>query len=404
MSLKLIRNIILLLAFTILVGGIGYNLGQNEVRVSWQNFKPSAAVTNPNPPPSRSVDFSLFWDVWNRLEQSYIDKTALNPQKMVWGAISGMVQALGDPYTVFLPPEQQKQAKEDLGGQFDGVGAQLGIKDNKIVIVAPLKDTPADKGGLKAGDWIVKVDGQSTANWTLPEAVNKIRGQRGSKVTLTILHEKQDKTVDITLTRDTILVKSVEWEKKGNTAYLKLSQFGDQTNNEWEKAVKEISLSFQKGEVKDLVLDLRNNPGGYLSGAVYIAGEFLPNGTVVVQQEQTGGVKTSYNVDRPGKLLNIPIIVLINKGSASASEIVAGALRDNIQAKLVGETSFGKGTIQEAEDLPGGAGLHITTAKWLTPKGTWVNGTGLKPDVEVAMDTKNTAADPQLEKAIELLR
>ncbi len=403
MTLKNIRNFILIIAFGLLVGGIGYNLGKREVTVSWQNFKPQFSVTDLTPPATRSVDFSLFWEVWSRLEQSYIDKKAMDPQKMVYGAISGMVQSLGDPYTVFLTPSQQTETKEDLGGQFDGIGAQLGIKDNKIVVVAPLKDTPAEKAGVKAGDWIVKVDGQETAGWTLPEAVSKIRGQKNSKVTLTLVHEGEQKTEDVTLTRETILVKSVEWQKKDGVAYLKLSRFGDQTNSEWEQAVQEILLAYQKGEVKGLVLDLRNNPGGYLSGAVFISSEFLSPGTVVVQQEQTGGIRQSYSVDRQGKLLTIPSVVLINKGSASASEIVAGALRDWNRAKLVGETSFGKGSIQEAEDLPGGAGLHVTTAKWLLPKGDWINGKGITPDIEVKMDANNPTADPQLEKAVELL-
>ncbi len=404
MTLKNIRNLILIIAFGIITAGVGYNLGQRQISLSWKNFRPQMSVTDLNPPATRSVDFSLFWEVWQRLEQSYIDKKALDPQKMVYGAISGMVQSLGDPYTVFLTPTQQKETKEDLGGQFDGIGAQLGIKDSKIVVVAPLKDSPAEKAGIKPGDWIVKVDGQETANWTLPEAVSKIRGAKDSKVTLTVLHEGQNETADIVLTRDTILVKSVEWENKKGTAYLKLSRFGDQTSSEWGQAVQEILLAYQKGQVKGMVLDLRNNPGGYLSGAVFISGEFLSPGTIVVVQEQTGGVRQTYSVDRQGKLLNIPLTVLINKGSASASEIVAGALRDWGRAKLVGETSFGKGSIQEAEDLPDGAGLHVTTAKWLLPKGDWINGTGIKPDVEVKMDANDPTKDPQLEKAIELLK
>jgi len=315
-----------------------------------------------------------------------------------------MVSSLGDPYTVFLTPQQQKETKEELGGQFEGIGAQLGIKDKKIVVVSPLKDTPAEKAGIKPGDWIVKVDGKETANWTLPEAVSKIRGPRGTNVVLTIIHEGEEKPVEVTITRDTILVKSVEWEiKTPKIAYLKLSRFGDQTSNEWEKAVGEIALSYQKGEIKGLVLDLRNNPGGYLSGAVFISGEFLPKGTLVVQQEVSSGARQTYSVDRQGKLLKIPLVVLINKGSASASEIVAGALRDHERAKLVGETSFGKGSIQEAQDLPGGAGLHITTARWLLPKGEWINGTGIKPDYEVKMEEKEKTQDLQLEKAIEVL-
>lgn len=406
MSLKTIRNFILILALIILAGGVGYNLGLRETNLSFKNFQPQLSVTNTAPPISKSnVDFSLFWNVWDRLEKNYIDKKALDPQKMVWGAISGMVSSLGDPYTVFLTPEQQKESKDDLGGQFEGIGAQLGIKDKKIVVVAPLKDTPAELAGIKPGDWILKVDGKDTTNWTLPEAVSKIRGPRGTTVVLTIVHEDQDKPIEIPITRAQILVKSVEWSRVAdkNVAYLKLSRFGDQTNEEWQKAVEEIVATYQKKEVKGLVLDLRNNPGGYLNGAVFIAGEFLPQASLVVQQEDASGLRQNYNVDRPGKLIKIPLVVLINKGSASASEIVAGALRDYARAKLVGETSFGKGSIQEAQELSSGAGLHITTAKWILPKGDWINGKGIKPDIEVKMDEKNPQADPQLEKAIEIL-
>lgn len=407
MPLTKIRNFIFILSFCLISGGIGYNLGKNEVNFTWNNFRPAVSVTNLNPPAASSVDFSLFWDVWQRLEKKYIDKKALNPQKMVWGAISGMVASLGDPYTVFLSPQQQKESQEDLGGQFDGIGAQLGIKDKKIVVIAPLKETPAEKAGIKAGDWIFKIEGQETAGWTLPEAVSKIRGPKGTKVTLAIVHEGEEKPQDLAITRETILVKSVEWEKKagqgGQIAHLKLSRFGDQTNAEWAKMINEILASYEKKEIKGLVLDLRNNPGGYLTGAVFVSSEFLPVGSLVVQQEEAGGAKQNYQVERTGKLLNIPMVVLINKGSASASEIVAGALQDYNRAKIVGETSFGKGTVQEAQDLETGAGLHITTGKWLLPKGGWLNGSGIKPDIEVAMDEKNPDQDAQLKKAIELL-
>lgn len=419
MSLRTVRHFILLVALAILFTGTGYRLGQLKVSLSWQNFKPEMAVVNRSAPvtPAGGIDFSLFWDVWERLAKNYIDKKALDPQKMVWGAISGMVASLGDPYTAFLTPAQQKETKEELGGQFEGIGAQLGIKDKKIVVVAPLKDSPAERTGIRAGDWIAKVDDKDTLSWTLPEAVSKIRGQKGTKVVLTVLHDGEESPVELTITRETILVKSVEWKIKNvkcsanggsnvkclGVAHLKLLRFGDQTSTEWEKAVSEIVLAYQKGEVMGLVLDVRNNPGGYLSGAVFIAAEFLPKGTLVVQQEHGSGGRETYSVDRLGKLQDIPMAVLINRGSASASEIVAGALRDHNRAKLVGETSFGKGSIQEAQDLAGGAGLHITTAKWLLPKGEWINGTGIKPDYEVKMDEKDPTKDLQLEKAMEIL-
>jgi carboxyl-terminal processing protease len=329
---------------------------------------------------------------------------------------------LGDPYTVFLTPQQNKETKEELGGSFEGIGAQLGLKDKKIVVIAPLPETPAEKAGIKPGDWILSIDNKSTDNLTLPEAVSKIRGKRGTAVTLQVLHDKAVKPVEYKIVRDTIQVKSVTLEiknnqpvnnsqaenkkspleiKNGSIAYVKLSRFGDDTDNEWDRVVTEIID--QGSKIKGLILDLRNNPGGYLNGAVYIASEFLKTGSTVVVQENADGSRQKYLVEREGKLLNMPLVVLINEGSASASEIVSGALLDYKRATLVGMKSFGKGSVQEAQDLSEGAGLHITTAKWLLPAGKWINGTGITPDIKVELDEKNPTKDLQLDKAIEVL-
>lgn len=410
--MKLLRNIVLILALAVFTFGIGFQLGSKSgktISVSVESIENKTSAKLPK------YDFSLFWDVWDRLKYNYIDKNALDPQKMIYGAISGMVSSLGDPYTVFLPPEQNKEAKDDLGGKFEGIGAQLGVKDKKIVVIAPLKSSPAEKSGIRAGDWIVKVDGKETINWTLPEVVSKIRGPKGSKVVLAIIHKDAGKSEDVTVFRDEIKVPSVEWEvKKGQcenssssncpqVIYLKLGRFGDRTNDEWTKTVDAISKHIKSvGNIKGLIFDLRNNPGGYLSGSVFIASEFLHSGPIVIQENADGSKKTSV-VDRQGKLTNIPLVVLINKGSASASEIVAGSLRVRKGVKLVGETSFGKGTIQEAQDLKDGAGIHITTAKWLLPDSTWINGSGLKPDIEVENDETKPDEDLQLNKAIETL-
>lgn len=372
LSLHTVRNILLFIIIILISGSIGYYIGHNKVIVDPGSVAKGTLV-NTSVPENQDVDFSLFWDVWRRLEQSYIDKSSLDPQKMVYGAITGMVASLDDPYTVFLPPQEQKEAKEELGGTFEGIGAQLGMKDGRIIVVAPLSDMPAEKAGIKSGDWIVKVDGEETYGWTVPEAVNKIRGEKGSQVLLTVLQEGAQDTRDISITRGEILVKSVEltktyWKddngrfKKDDScttcpvvSYLRLSRFGDQTSGEWTKAVSDVASQIASGETKGLVLDLRNNPGGYLQGAVFIASEFLDKGQVVVQQEYFDGNKETYSVTRQGALPSIPLVILINKGSASASEIVAGALRDYARGTLVGEKSFGKGSIQEAQDLPGGS-------------------------------------------------
>lgn len=420
-----IRSIVLIFAVVLLAGGIGYQLGFRKTTVSLSPEK--RAVINQQAPPTATVDFSLFWDVWQRLFRYYIDRASMDPQKMVWGAISGMVNSLGDPYTAFLPPKENKEFKEELGGAFEGIGAQLGMKENRVIVVAPLKGNPAEKAGIRAGDAIIKVNNEDTAGWTVSQAVEKIRGPRGTQVTLQIFHEGGQKPVDITIVRDTIVVPTVEaWVKQpseiteisgvpdfeklkstpGKVAYLRLNRFGDRTNGEWEKSVSDIlAAQAANGSLKGLIFDLRNNPGGYLEGAVFIASEFLASGTVV-SQVNSDGTKQDYPVVRTGRLLDIPIIVLMNKGSASASEIVSGALRDYKRAKLIGETSFGKGSVQTPQDLSGGASLHVTTGKWLLPKGDWINKVGVKPDVEVKMDPAaagEATSDAQLAKAVELL-
>lgn len=421
-SFSTIRPIVLIVAIIILSVGIGYRFGQQRVRL--QVTPNRGIVINQEPPPQVAVDFGLFWDVWQRLQRYFIDRASLDTQKMVWGAISGMVASLGDPYTTFLPPKENKDFKQDLGGEFEGIGAQLGLKENRIIVIAPLKGTPAEKAGVRPGDLIIEVNDEETIGWTIPQAVSKIRGPRGSTVKLAILHENEQKPVDVTITRDTITVPSVEtWVKQASEineisgleefrvlasrpekiAYLRLSRFGDNSNDEWNKAVRDlVSAQRANGALKGLIFDVRNNPGGYLQGAVFIASEFLQNGTVV-SQVNSDGTKENFDVDRKGQLVDIPLVVLINKGSASASEIVAGALRDFKRATLVGEQTFGKGSVQTPFDIAQGAGLHITTGKWLLPNGDSIEKKGITPDIAVSGEDAEATRDAQLAKAIELL-
>jgi carboxyl-terminal processing protease len=392
--------LIVILAFI-----VGWQLGHRDLKLSLTNYHPNISVINKEPPKNVNIDFKLFWDTWDLLSQKYLDKKALDPTKLYYGAIQGMVAAVGDPYTVFLPPDQQKSSKEELGGSFEGVGIELGFNaDKRLVVISPLQGAPAEKAGIKPQDIIVKVSDRDTTGLSLPEAVKLIRGPRGTEIDLTIFREGENDTRDFKLVRDTIVVKSVVASSKQTTsgkkiAVIKLSRFGERTQDEWMEAVSTILTQSPEG----IVLDLRNNPGGFLDGAVFIASEFLEGGDVVLQ-ENNQGEKFSYKVNRTGKLLKLPMVVLINKGSASASEIVSGALQDRKRAKLVGEQSFGKGTVQEAEDLPGGAGIHVTTARWLTPNGRWVNDTkGLAPDIKVEADLKDDTKDLQMDKALELL-
>lgn len=400
--LELKTLLILILAFL-----LGWQVGHRDINLQWKNFKPTVSVSSKVPPKNINLDFKLFWDTWDLLSTQYIERSAIDPKKLYYGAISGMVAAVGDPYTFFLTPDQQKSSKEELNGSFEGVGIQLGFnKDKRLVVIAPLSGTPAAEAGIKPEDIILKIEDKDTSNITLPEAVNLIRGPKGSKVTLTIL-SGEGEPKPYTLIRNTIIVKSVEVSYKNTNsgkeiAVVRLSRFGERTQDEWNQAVSDILLREPKG----LILDVRNNPGGFLEGAVFVSSEFLKDGIVV--RHESLEEKRSFEVNRVGKLTDIPMVVLVNKGSASASEIVAGALQDHKRAKLIGEKTFGKGTIQEAQELEGGTGIHITVAKWLTPNGRWVNETeGLEPDIKVEAqktdEQKDDTKDIQLDKALELL-
>lgn len=385
------RNYFIVLILVSFAAYGGFLVGKKQLRLEYQNAKPavvldrSSAVAK-NPPAS----FSIFWLVWDKLNEQYVDKKALNSQKMVYGAISGMVAALGDPFTAYFPPTQNNEAKEDLSGQFQGVGIQIDIKNKLLTVVTPIADSPAQKAGVKPGDVISKIGDRNTEGMSTTEAVSLIKGPKGTKVELTIIRESKEMIFN--LTRDVITIRSVsfeEVEKNGKKyALIKLSKFGDLTQGQWLEAVSKIQ--------GPIILDLRNNPGGYLEGAVYVAGEFLPPGKLIVSQRGGNGETLDYKVDRNGRLLKQKLVVLINGGSASAAEILAGALQDYDRAKIVGEKSFGKGSVQQPEDLPDGSGVHITIAKWLRPSGDWIDKKGITPDV-VATE------GAQLDKAIEML-
>ncbi|MCX7955616.1 MAG: S41 family peptidase [Patescibacteria group bacterium] len=394
-----IINFIFTLAFAISIFGLGYKFGQyNSLNNStiFKNKINNTSIFNSN----------LFSNVLDKINKKYVDKKKIDSEKIYYGAIKGAVASLNDPYTFFLTPEENKQSKNDLQGKFEGIGAQLGLKNNRIIVIAPLKNSPAEKSGVKAGDFINAVDNQKTSGWTLNYAVSKIRGPKGTKVKLTL--ERNNKEINVEIIRDQIKVSSVELNFKENIAILKLNQFGENTNNEWDKAVNEIKNKWEKKQIKGMILDLRDNPGGYLESSVYIASEFLPENKLVVKQESTSISSFDYYVEKKGKLLDIPLVILINKGSASASEILAGALRDYKRATLIGEKSFGKGSVQEAIDLEKGAGLHITVAKWVLPKGDWINEKGIDPEIKIEnkIEEGNTLTedkDEQLKKALEVL-
>ncbi|MCX7996480.1 MAG: S41 family peptidase [Patescibacteria group bacterium] len=405
-------NIILLLSLGILLFGMGYKFG--EWRIAGGNISASAVdliTGSTNQQNRKGVDFGLFWDVWGKLEKKYVDKTKLDAEKMYYGAIKGMVASLGDPYTFFLTPEENKKSKDDLGGRFEGIGAELGLKAGAIVVVAPIKNSPSIKAGLRAGDIITKVNDESIKGWSLSEAVSKIRGPGGTTVKITVVRPSDGKEYTFAIVRDTIKVDSIEltYERKNKkqVAIVKINQFGETTNSEWDRAASEILQRSESGQVDAVVVDLRDNPGGYLESAVYIASEFLEQGKMVVKQESSIEEDREYSVRRTGRLLEIPLVVVLNGGSASASEILAGALRDHNRARIVGEKSFGKGSVQEALDLAKGSGLHVTVAKWVLPGGEWINGKGITPEILVTnqLEDGNTLTretDAQLDRAVEL--
>lgn len=391
----------------LLIFALGFRTGQYSIEKSKREPSFSYKVKNLQEKNTRDIDFSLFWETWNALEDHYVDKKKLDPNQLYYGAIKGMVASVGDSYTFFLTPEENKQSKDDLGGHFEGIGAELGLKNNQIVVVTPLKNSPAEKAGVKAGDIISKVDGASTKNWTLNQAVSKIRGPKGKKVVLTM--SRKEKEVDISVVRDQINVPFVELSYEEKTAIIELSRFGDDTDRLWDQAINKIVDAQEKGNVDSIVLDMRGNPGGYLDGAVYIASEFLPKGSLVVKQEFADKPTETYLTKREGKLLSIPLVVLVNEGSASAAEIVAGALRDYKRATLVGEKTFGKGSVQQAIDLKDGAGVHVTISKWILPKGDWIHQKGIEPKTVVKNEipegnTLTKENDLQLKKAIEIVR
>jgi len=354
-------------------------------------------------PPSE-IDLSLFWEAWNKLQEKFVSPEKLDIQKMIYGAISGMVKSLEDPYTVFLVPDEAKKFLEDVSGQFEGVGMEIGIRKGQLQVIAPLEGTPAQKAGLRSGDEIIKINDTPTADLTVDEAVNLIRGPKGTEVTLTIFREEWGKTEEIKIVRDVIEVPSLKWElKDDNIAYIQLYQFSERAGFDFRMAAIEILNS----PAEKIILDLRNNPGGYLEVARDISGWFLERGQIVaIEDFGKGAEQNIYKAGGNARFLGYPIVILINQGTASGSEIMAAALRDNRGIKLIGEKSFGKGSVQELEKLREGASLKITVAKWLTPSGEFITDKGLEPDIKVEMTDQDyeEGRDPQLDKAIEIIK
>lgn len=348
---------------------------------------------------SKDINFNLFWDVWNVAKNDYVHQPVRDTE-LFYGALAGIISSLGDPYSVFFDPETAADFKQELEGTFSGIGAELGIKKNQLTIIAPLPDTPAERVGLKAGDQILAIDGRDTTDMALDYAVSIIRGEKGTDVTLAVWREGWDKMKDFKITRDKIEVASVKWEMKKDIAYIEINHFNEDTSRRFNQAVMDLLAKTPKG----IILDLRNNPGGFLNAAVEIAGEWILNDVVVIEQKDDGK-KDEERSEGLARLQNLKTVVLVNQGSASASEIVAGALQDYGKATLVGEKTFGKGSVQNLEPLPDGSAVKITVAEWLTPKGRLIDKEGIVPDIEISLTEGdyNADRDPQLDKAIEII-
>ncbi len=394
------------LAVAIVVGlgllGAGFWSGWSAGRKVPENIVVSG-VTNAVAPTSTAADFGTFWQAWQVINDNYLRNPSTTAPQKVHGAINGLVGSLGDPYSEFFDPKSNQQFQENITGDFGGIGAQLGVdQQGRIVIIAPLKNTPAEMIGLRAKDWIVSINGTSTDSMSVDGAVSLIRGPVGTDVVLSIMREGWNAPKDFKIRRATIQVPNVEFEMKGNIAHITLAEFTQDAGPAFYHALVQALSANAKG----IVLDLRDDPGGYLEVAVDIAGYFLKPGTLVVREVGRTIQEQDYNATGDGVLSNFPMVILMNGGSASAAEILAGALHDNRNIKLVGEKSFGKGTVQELEPLSDGSAIKLTIAHWVLPSGRILDHDGLVPDYNVTSTEEDAAAhrDPQLAKALEVLQ
>lgn len=410
--MRKLRILLKIVIFGVIIAGVMFFSYKVGVLIGEENIlrTPPAQVTNPiDLEEGQKVDFSVFWEAWRKLEQHYLDKTKIDYKKMFYGAVEGMVKAVGDPYTVFFTPSEAESFNEEMSGHYEGVGMVIGIKDGELVVVSPFKSSPADLAGLKAGDKILKVDDTPTKDLTVEESAKLIKGPGGTSVRLLIDRKGFQKPKEFSIKREKITIPTLEWEMlEGGIALIKIYQFNQIVDSEFGKAALEILNS----SAKKLIVDLRNNPGGYLDKAQDVTGWFLEKGDVVTWEDRgKEQERKAYNSPGPAAFLEYPAVVLINEGTASGSEIMAGALRDQRGIKLIGIKSFGKGSVQEQLTLSDNSSLKVTIAKWLTPNGFSIDQQGLEPDIKVEVeeleegqDEENIENDVQLQKAIEFLK
>jgi carboxyl-terminal processing protease len=377
--------------------GLGFFVGRQSVLPSQLV---SGVYNTENASTTENVDFQPFWDAWNTINERYEGTDPVDAQTKVWGAIQGLADSLGDPYTVFLPPEDNEAFGELIGGSFGGVGMEIGKEDDVLVVMAPLKGTPAERAGVRAGDMIVEIGTTTTNGLSVDEAVDLIRGEPGTSISITFFREGETEPRELTIVREKIIVPTLDTELRADGIFvISLYNFDAHATADFRKAIKE----FSETRSDKLIIDVRGNPGGYLDAAVSIASYFLPEGEVIVRESVDGAEETVYRSKgyaRASKPLKM--VVLVDGGSASASEILAGALQENNIAKLVGSQTFGKGSVQELIPITGDTSLKLTIAQWLTPGGTSISKEGLTPDIVVERTAEDFEADkdPQLDAAV----
>lgn len=358
-------------------------------------------LENKQAAPNDVADFEPFWKVWNILNEKYPHAADVSNQERVWGAISGLVSSMNDPYTTFFPPEEAKQFNEEIIGSFSGIGVEIGMKDKLLTVISPLKNTPAYNAGLKPGDKILKIDDFVTSDTTIDQAIKMIRGEVGTPVVLTIYREGDNEPFEVKIIRDTINIPTVESTIKGDVYIINFYTF---SANSYDLLHEEL-LNFKKSGLKNLVLDLRGNPGGFLDQAVDIASEFLPQGApVVIEDYGTDQKQTILRSKGYGTIgQDVKTVLLVNGGSASASEILAGALSEDGRAIMIGEKTYGKGSVQELIPVTDTTSVKVTIAKWLTPNGISISEKGLIPQIVVEQKS-GSKDDTQLLRALEYFK
>ncbi|MCF7830415.1 S41 family peptidase [Candidatus Gracilibacteria bacterium] len=408
------RNIRLILFLILPILGflLGWSLSQKNagppaVTVKIEETKGAEVIEIPQIKPKKrnikpkNVDLDIFWETWNSMEENFLHNEKLNVREQIYGATKGLISSLKDPYTVFMTPEDTQKFEESISGEFEGIGAEIAIRNEQLVVVSPLKGSPAELAGLRAGDVIFKIDNEPTIGISVEEAVTRIRGPKGEKVALTVLRNGEKNPIEITIVRDNIILKSVEWKMKDDVAVVTVSQFGTEMTREFQEAIPEILLQNPRG----MILDFRNDGGGLLDACVKLASEFLDQKVIVKTKGRNFGDSGEIMSGNSGAFLDMPLVVLINKGSASASEIFAGSIQDHYRGVILGEKSFGKGSVQNVIPLSDGSSLKVTIAEWLTPGGKSINEVGIEPDEEIKITEEDLSEgrDPVLDRALDLV-